>query len=114
MSEFKKRLNQKAVALKYDESKDRAPVIVASGSGYLAERLVEIANDNDVPVYEDNSLATILSQLELGQQIPEQLYQTIVDIYVYFLKFSTNESENKEELLEDTEAGEEEIVEMKS
>lgn len=88
MSEFKKTLNQKAVALRYDENKNPAPVVVASGSGYMAERLVEIANAHDVPVFEDNSLASILSQLELGQQIPESLYQTIVDIYIYFLNFS--------------------------
>ena len=95
MSEFKKELNQKAVALKYDEARSQAPVVVASGSGYLADKLIEIAAANDVPVYEDNSLATVLSQLELGQQVPEQLYQVIVDIYVYFLKFSVTK-ENQE------------------
>lgn len=88
MSEFKKELNQRAVALRYDEERDAAPVIVASGSGYLADKIIELASQNEVPVYEDNSLATILSQLELGQPVPDQLYQVIVDIYVYFLKFS--------------------------
>ncbi len=87
---------KKAVALRYDENKEAAPVIVASGLGYVAEKIVEIANDNEVPVYEDNSLATVLTQLELGTEIPEELYQAIVDIYVYFLKFSP-EMENKEE-----------------
>ena len=55
--------------------------------GYLAEKIVEVAADSGVPVYEDNSLATMLSQLELGQEIPPSLYQAIVDIYVYFLEF---------------------------
>lgn len=96
MSEFKKTMNQKAVALRYDEKRNAAPIVVASGSGYVAERLVEIANDHDVPVYEDNSLASILSQLELGQQIPETLYQTIVDLYIYFLNFSPVLKERKE------------------
>lgn len=88
MSEFSKIMNKKAVALKYDENNAMAPVIVASGKGYLAEKIVEVANENDVPVYEDNSLASVLSQLELGREIPNELYKTVVDIYVYFLQFT--------------------------
>ena len=88
MSQFDDVLNKKAVALRYDENKDMAPVIVASGLGYMAEKIVETANQNGVPVYEDNSLATVLTQLELGTPIPEELYQTIVDIYAYFLKYT--------------------------
>ena len=46
MSQFNEVLNKKAVALKYDENRNAAPVIVASGMGYLAEKIVEVANDN--------------------------------------------------------------------
>ena len=70
MSQFNEVMNKKAVALKYDENRNAAPVIVASGMGYLAEKIVEVANDNWVPVYEDNSLATVLTQLNLGAEIP--------------------------------------------
>ena len=77
---------KKAVALQYGPG-DAAPVIVASGMGYLAEKIVETAADNGVPIYEDNSLSTILTQLKLGQEIPEELYKAIVEIYVYFLHF---------------------------
>lgn len=78
--------SKKAVALQY-ETGDGAPVIVASGMGYMAEKIVEVAADSGVPIYEDNSLATILTQLKLGQEIPEELYKAIVEIYVYFLHF---------------------------
>ncbi|MCI8376696.1 MAG: type III secretion protein [Lachnospiraceae bacterium] len=91
MSRFNEVMNKKAVALKYDENRNAAPVIVASGMGYLAEKIVEVANDNGVPVYEDNSLATVLTQLNLGAEIPEELYQAVVDIYAYFLKFVPKE-----------------------
>ncbi|MBD5148580.1 MAG: type III secretion protein [Oscillibacter sp.] len=77
---------KKAVALQYGPD-DTAPVIVASGMGYMAEKIVETAADNGVPIYEDNSLSTILTQLQLGQEIPPSLYQAIVEIYVYFLRF---------------------------
>ena len=80
------RRSHKAVALRYG-SNDNAPVIVASGMGYVAEKIVETAQEHGVPIYEDNSLSTMLTQLKLGQEVPEELYQAIVEIYVYFLKF---------------------------
>lgn len=83
-SEFPRK--KRAVALHYGAD-DTAPVVVASGMGYLAEKIVDVAQANGVPVYEDDSLATILTQLNLGQEIPGELYQAIVDIYVYFLNF---------------------------
>lgn len=78
--------SRRAVALQYGAG-DAAPVIVASGMGYLAEKIVSVAVDHDVPVYEDDSLATILTQFQLGQELPEELYQAIVEIYAYFLNF---------------------------
>ena len=87
--------SQKAVALQYGAG-DAAPVVVASGMGYMAEKIVETAADAGVPIYEDNSLATALAQLKLGQEIPEELYKAIVEIYVYFLNFDPNEKEKKE------------------
>lgn len=83
---------KRAVALQYSGD-ETVPVVVASGMGYMAEQIVEVAADNGVPIYEDNSLATILTQLQLGQEIPESLYQAIIDIYVYFLNFNSDNSE---------------------
>lgn len=106
MSQYNDIMNKKAVALRYDENRDIAPVIVASGLGYMAEKIVEVANENGVPVYEDNSLATVLSQLDLGREIPEELYKAVVDIYAYFLHFVPGswQSEEKEEEQETGEA----------
>lgn len=86
--------SQRAVALKY-ENGQAAPIVVATGMGYTAERIVEIASESGVPVYEDNSLATMLSQLELGVEIPEELYTAIVEIYVYFLNFDPSQPDGK-------------------
>ncbi len=98
MSAFNDVLNQKAVALSYNESNNSAPIIVASGMGHLAMKIVEVAKERGIAVYEDNSLATILTQLDLGTPIPEELYAAIVDIYVYFLNFKPKAiSETKQE-----------------
>ena len=95
MSAFDDVLNQKAVALSYDEEGQAAPVIVASGVGYMARRIIQAAKDNGVPIYEDNSLATVLTQLDLGTEIPEELYAAIVDIYVYFLNYAKTKKEKE-------------------
>ncbi len=83
---------KRAVALSYDDLHG-APVIVASGMGHMAEKIVEVACENGVPVYEDNSLATVLSQMELGKEIPQELYNAIVEIYIYFLNFDPKDPE---------------------
>ena len=93
MSQYDQR-KRTAVALKYDEFENAAPVVVASGSGYMAERIIEVASENNVPVFEDSSLSTLLSQLDLGVAVPEELYKAIVDIYLYFLNFLPKENKN--------------------
>lgn len=87
---------KRAVALQYAGG-ESPPVIVASGMGYLAEQIVKVATDSGVPIYEDNSLATMLSQMQLGQEVPDSLCQAIVDIYVYFLEFDPNDPEKQSE-----------------
>ena len=105
MSEFEDLMRQKAVALKYNPDKNGAPVIVASGMGYLAEKITETAMEAGVPVYEDDSLATLLTQLQLGQEIPLELYQAIVDIYIYFLGYVPGAETDKEAAGEAPEGG---------
>ena len=99
MSAFERLLEQKAVALQYSPEKDTAPVIVASGMGYMAEKITEAARKSGVPGEED-SLATLLSRLQLGAAVPEELYQAIIDIYIYFLGYvpSPEEKENEEKV----------------
>lgn len=92
MSQYKEK-NKRAVALKYDANKNNAPVVIASGSGYIADKVVEIAEENGVPVYRDDSLSAMLSQLDMGSEIPEELFSSIVDIYVYFLNFKIPKDE---------------------
>ena len=106
MSEFDELMRQKAVALKYIPERNGAPVIVASGMGYMAEKITETAMEAGVPVYEDDSLATLLTQLQLGAEIPRELYQAIVDIYIYFLGYVPGEGDSMEKALQEPEAEE--------
>ena len=94
MADFSKLMEKKAAALKYDSEKNGAPMIVAAGMGYMAEKITETAMKAGVPIYEDDSIASLLTQMKLGEEIPEELFQAIVEIYLYFLGF-TGEKEDE-------------------
>lgn len=72
-----------AVALKYADSGDDAPQVVASGRGEIAERIIQTAQDQAVPVYEDAALAQLLASLELGSEIPPELYQAVAEVIAF-------------------------------
>lgn len=81
--EEKDRKKQKtAVALSYDVS-DTAPKIVATGHGYVADKIVESAKESNVPVHKDEKLANTLSKLEIGDYIPPELYDVVAEILVF-------------------------------
>ncbi len=70
-----------AVALKYNPDVNYAPVVVASGLGELAQRIVNIADESGVPIYRDDSVAALLVMLNSGETIPKELYQIVASIY---------------------------------
>jgi len=75
----------KAVALKYEPEKNNAPCVVASGTGSIAQKILQVALENGIAIYHDDSAATLLSKLDQGQEIPPELYQVVVNIYLYLL-----------------------------
>lgn len=77
--------NIRAAALRYNSEADPAPIVVAAGTGYVAQKIVELAGECGVTVYHDDSAATLLSRLQLGQSVPPELYQLVVDIYISIL-----------------------------
>ncbi len=79
---MKPKKRKKAVALSYGENMV-APKIIASGSGVVAENILNEAKKTNVPVYEDNKLATILAELQVGDEIPTQLYEMVAQILVF-------------------------------
>ncbi|PRB81980.1 EscU/YscU/HrcU family type III secretion system export apparatus switch protein [Pseudomonas sp. MYb185] len=83
---------REAIALVYEGGTD-APSITAKGEGELAERIIQLAMDYEVPIYENADLASMLTRMELGDQIPEALYRTIAEIiaFAWHLKGKTPE-----------------------
>ena len=68
---------RRASALRYEGT--GAPKVTASGQGYVADRIVEVARENGVPIMEDPALAEALASLELDTEIPEDLYVAVAE-----------------------------------
>ncbi|HAF25737.1 MAG TPA: flagellar biosynthesis protein FlhB [Lachnospiraceae bacterium] len=82
MSEDKKLKRKQAIALSYDPEED-APKVIASGTGLVAEKIIEKAKESDIPVHKDDKLANTLSKLEIGDMIPPELYEVVAEILVF-------------------------------
>jgi flagellar biosynthesis protein len=73
----------RAVALRYDRARDQAPVLIGKGDGLLAERIVALAREHDIPIHEDGDLVDILSLLELNAEIPPTTYAVVAEILAF-------------------------------
>lgn len=78
----------KAVALRYEKLKDRAPKVVAKGGGFIAEKIIEIARQNNIPIKEDPDLIELLYKLDIYDEIPEELYKVVAEVFAYIYKIS--------------------------
>ena len=79
---------RQAVAISYDPNQSDAPVVTAVGHGLVAEEIIRRAREAGVPVTEDARLASVLSQIDVGQMIPPELYVVVAEVlaYVYRLE----------------------------
>lgn len=75
----------KAAALRYEIGQDMAPVVIASGYGTVAEKIINIAEQQGIPVYRDDSVSSMLCMLDVGKNIPPELYEIIAKVYCSIL-----------------------------
>lgn len=73
-----------AVALLYEDP--NAPKVVASGQGWVGEKIIETAREHGVPIEEDPVLAQALSTIEVDEEIPEVLYRAVAEVLSFLLK----------------------------
>ena len=78
--------NQIAVALHYDKA--GAPRVVAKGRGSIGARIIEVARAHDIPIEENEVLAGALSNVELGDEIPAELYKAVAEVLIFVLRLS--------------------------
>ena len=70
----------KAVALKYDGKTDKAPRVVAKGRGNIAQKIMDVAKEHQVPLCEDKNLVQVLEALDLETEIPAELYRAVAEV----------------------------------
>ncbi|GAX91426.1 EscU/YscU/HrcU family type III secretion system export apparatus switch protein [Effusibacillus lacus] len=89
--------SNKAAALSYNPAADQAPRVVASGQGEVGRRIIELARENGVPVYEDPALVETLLAFDVGKEIPPELYQAVAEILV-FIQYLERKSDRQAEV----------------
>lgn len=83
---------KKAVALRYDQEKERAPRVVAKGKGNVAENIIKIAELHDLPIRQDEDLVEMLSKIELDREIPEKLYVAVAEVFRFIYNVTNKKS----------------------
>jgi len=79
---------RKAAAINYDQAQSMAPKVVAKGKGHIADQIIQVARENDVPLHEDRNLANILEAMELETEIPAELYRAVAEVLVFIYRLN--------------------------
>lgn len=85
------RKRDSAVAVRYDRETMSAPAVVAKGEGFVARKIVERALEAEVPIVEDAALVSALLSLELGEEIPSELYQVVARVLAWVYRLDKEE-----------------------
>lgn len=93
MKEKKTKINEKTMvaAIKYDIASANAPKVTARGRGFIADKIIEIALENGIPIKNDPDLVQILSKLDIGTEIPVELYRAVAEILAFVYNLNENQ-----------------------
>lgn len=79
---------KKAVAILYEDGNNTAPKVVASGKGTIAEKIIETATEAGIHIQQDANLVELLSKVDVGEEIPTELYQTVAEVLAFVYKIN--------------------------
>jgi flagellar biosynthesis protein len=77
---------QEAIALQYNKKENKAPKVVAKGSGQTAQKIIELAELNSVPIKKDEDLLELLSKVELDKEVPAEMYKAVAEVFSFIYK----------------------------
>jgi flagellar biosynthesis protein len=83
---MKKFTNTKAVALKHKAYEENATKVIAKGSGEIAKKIIQKAKEFDVPLFQNEELANMLLNVEVGEEIPPKMYEAAVEVFIWLYK----------------------------
>ncbi|MFD2616903.1 EscU/YscU/HrcU family type III secretion system export apparatus switch protein [Terrilactibacillus laevilacticus] len=73
--------SKKAIALRYQKDQTDSPVVTAKGTDHVAEQIIRVAKEHDIPIQEDENLVALLSELNMNDMIPKELYEAVSEIF---------------------------------
>lgn len=79
-------IKKSVAALKWNRENDDAPRMIAAGKGYLADRILALAKEADIPIIEQEPLAEVLISMDPGKVIPPELFEITAEIYIFLMK----------------------------
>jgi flagellar biosynthesis protein len=88
--------DRSAIALRYDIEKDAAPLILAAGKGQMAQEILKLAEDNQIPLFEDKQLANMLIKLESSSEIPPELFTLVAEVLAFVFRLDQMSAKRKE------------------
>ena len=88
---MKPKTPKKAVALRYQQGRDQAPRVVAKGRGEIAEKIVALAQQHNVPLVEDRNLMQVLEALDVDTEIPAELYRAVAEVLVFVYRMNSKQ-----------------------
>ena len=83
-------VSHKAVSLQYKKGKNVAPKVTAKGQGWMADRIIKMAQENNNPIREDKDLLHLLSEIDVGQEVPESLYKVVAELLAWVYQLNQN------------------------
>ncbi len=84
---------KKAIALRYDPEQEKSPRVIGKGLGLVAEQILELARQHNIPIHEDKDLVEVLAKLDPGQEIPSETYLIVAEILAFI--YRANEAAGK-------------------
>ena len=86
---------QLAVALRYNEDKEAAPRVLAKGQGMVAQKILDLARDQGIPIRDDPDLVESLAKLDIGSLIPTELYPAVAEVLAFIYRQNLKRAEQK-------------------
>ena len=86
--------DKKAVALRYNQKNENAPRVVAKGKGFIAEKIIKIAKENELPIKKDEDLVELLTKIDIDKEIPQNLYKAVAEVFSFIYNI-TNKTKDK-------------------
>lgn len=89
-------MREKAVALKYESEKEKAPRVLAKGEGEAAKNIIKIAQLHNLPIKKDEDLVELLSKVEIDKEVPKELYTVVAELFSYIYKITNQLEDTKD------------------